>query len=217
MNDNETRRWEMQVRVVQFYNDNTPDFNPFAKTKVQELEALVNQIESESAAQAAGFGESGQQYEVKDTVREDLRDEMSAISRTAKSMEYVFDGISDKFRFRRNSSDAALLGKGRAFHSESLPYEADFIAYDMPSDFRGVLNATCDAFEASFSATAGATAEHVAATAEIASKIREGMVIVRILDGILRNKYANNPGKLAAWLSASHVEKPPKKKAPPTP
>lgn len=64
-----------------------------------------------------------------------------------------------------------------------------------------------DAFEASFSSTA-------AATADASAKVREGMVIVRILDGIVKNKYANDPGKLAAWLSASHVEKAPKKKAP---
>ena len=133
-------------------------------------------------------------------------------------MEYQFDGISDKFRFRRNSSDASLLAKGRAFHSESGPYEANFIDYDMPADFRTVLNTTCDAFEASFSSTASATAEHVAATAEVISNNRQGMIIVRTLDGVLKNKYANNPGKLAAWISASHVEKAPKTKPkPPTP
>jgi hypothetical protein len=68
--------------------------------------------------------------------------------------------------------------------------------------------------EASFSNTASATAEHVAATAGEAAKVRDGMVIVRILDGIVKNKYANNPGKLAAWISASHVEKAPKEKEP---
>lgn len=31
-------------------------------------------------------------------------------------------------------------------------------------------------------------------------------------DGALRNKYTNDVGKLAAWVSASHVEKAPKKK-----
>lgn len=73
------------------------------------------------------------------------------------------------------------------------------------------------AFEALFSNTASATAEHVQATADEAAKIRQGMIIVRTLDGIARNVYANNPGKLAAWISASHVEKAPKKKTTPTP
>lgn len=57
-------------------------------------------------------------------------------------------------------------------------------------------------------------AEHVAATADTSAKIREGMIIVRVLDGIVRNVYANDPGKLGAWISASHVEKAPKKQTP---
>ena len=47
--------------------------------------------------------------------------------------------------------------------------------------------------------------------------IRLGMVAVRILDGVVKNKYANDVGKLAAGTSASHVEKAPQKKTTPTP
>ncbi len=101
-----------------------------------------------------------------------------------------------------------------AFHTELLPYDADFVAYGLSATFRADLNATADAFEASFSNTASATAEHVEATADTAAKVRQGMVIVRVLDGIVKNRYANDPGKLAAWISASHVEKAPKKRTP---
>ena len=75
------------------------------------------------------------------------------------------------------------------------------------------LNTAADAFEATFSTTASATAEHVEATAKTGENIRLGMVAVRI-DGVVKNKYANDVGKLAAWTSASHVEKAPKKKEP---
>jgi len=56
---------------------------------------------------------------------------------------------------------------------------------------------------------AGVNADHVAGSPDYGndSPLYGAMVIVRILDGIVRNKYANDPGKLAAWLSASHVEK----------
>lgn len=80
-----------------------------------------------------------------------------------------------------------------------------------PSETR---TAACDTFEATFATAASAQAEHVAATADTAAKIREGIVAVRTADGIVQNKYANDPGKLAAWLSAKHGEKDPKKKAP---
>lgn len=217
MNDDNRRRYEMQVRVVQFGTDNAGDFSGIATTNFGELGTLVNDIESTSAAQQSGFGEAAQQFEVKDTARENLRDEMSAISRTAKSMEYAFDGISDKFKFQRNMPDASMLAKARAFETEANPYKSDFEAYGLPAGFIADLTAAADAFEASFSNTASATAEHVAATADEAAKVRSGMIIVRVLDGIVKNRYANDPGKLAAWISASHVEKAPKKKGPTPP
>ena len=58
---------------------------------------------------------------------------------------------------------------------------------------------------------------NVEATAEIGEAIRRGMVARRILDGVVRNVYKNDVGKLAAWTSASHIEIPPKKTETPTP
>lgn len=55
------------------------------------------------------------------------------------------------------------------------------------------------------------------ATAEITDWILQGMRACRILDGICRVKYENNPGKLAARLQAAHIEKPPAKPKPQTP
>jgi hypothetical protein len=219
MDDGTRRRYEMLVQVGQFGIDNAADFTTIAiaTTNFGALSDIVADTDLVSASQQAGLGEAAQQFEVKDTARENLREHVSDISRTAKSMEYAFDGISNKFLFQRNMADAAMLAKARAFYEDSGTYEADFVAYGMPANFRTALGAAADAFESSFSATASAKAEHVAATAEMSAKVRQGMIKVRILDGIVRNVYANNPGKLAAWLSASHVEKAPKKKTTPTP
>lgn len=105
---------------------------------------------------------------------------MSDISRTAKSMEYAFDGISDKFPFQRNMPDANMLARARAFVIEAVAYNADFIAYGLPATFAADLTAAAVAFEWTFTATASAAAEHVDATADTSAKMREGMVIVRI-------------------------------------
>lgn len=63
-----------------------------------------------------------------------------------------------------------------------------------------------------------------ATATDTAAKIREGMVAVRVLDGIAKNVYNGNPGtvvllgttlasprsqKHASWVSAKHVEKDP--------
>lgn len=219
MDDNERRRYEMLVRVRQFGVDNASDFPPpsVADTQFTVVGNAVDTVETEAGKQAAGFGEASQQYEVKGTARENLRELMSAIAFTARSMEYQFDGISNKFRMPRNRNDADLLSKARAFATDAVPYALDFEAYGLPKSFITDLTAAADAFELTFSTTASATAEHVEATALTGETIRLGMVAVRILDAIVKNKYSNNVGKLAAWLSASHVEKPPKKAKPPTP
>lgn len=222
MNDRERRRYEMLVRVNQFGIDNAVDFLPgsVGATQFAAVQSRVDTIESTSATQSAGFSQAGQQFEVKATARENLRDEMSAVARTARSMEYGFDGISDLFRMPRNTTDAGLLAAARAFHDNSVTYATDFESYGLPATFRTSLKTAADAFEASFAATASVTDVHVAATADIAENIRLGVQAVRILDAVVRNKYTTNTGKLAAWTSASHVEKDPKSKnasTPPTP
>jgi len=57
----------------------------------------------------------------------------------------------------------------------------------------------------------------IGATAEIGESIRRGMIALRICDAVMQNIYAGNTGKLAAWNSASHVERDPQKAKPPTP
>lgn len=219
MNDSERRRYECFIRIRQFGTDNSADFAaiPVAVTNFGVITTEVQFLDDQGADQQEGFGDARGATETKGTARENLREEMSDISRTARSMEYAFDGISDRFRMPRGSSDQLLLATGRAFHSEATPIAADFIAYGMAATFLAELAAEADAFEATFGVQGSAIDSHVEATAEIGESVQRGMVARRILDGIVRNVYKNDPGKLAAWTSASHIEKPPKKTETPTP
>jgi hypothetical protein len=220
MNDRDRRRYEAFVRVNQFGIDNAGDFTGIATTKFNELGMKLADAEIAASGQQSGFGEAAQQFEIKDTARENLRDDMSTISRTAKSMEYAIDGISDKFAFQRNMPDVEMLAKARAFVDDIVTYKVDFIAYGMPATFDVALNTAANAFEATFAPVDSATAEHIAGTAATGALIREGMVIIRILDGIAKNVYATNAGQFAAWSAAAHVQRDPKPKPPhlpPTP
>jgi hypothetical protein len=52
---------------------------------------------------------------------------------------------------------------------------------------------------------------HVAAGAAIDDAIDRGIEVVRKLDAIMKNKYANNASVLAEWTSASHTERAPRR------
>lgn len=83
-----------------------------------------------------------------------------------------------------------------------------------PADSRDQLNTACDDFEAAIASKGTQTDEQVAAHAEVEDEVEQANRKVRLLDGIVRNRYFGNPGMLAAWASASHAESAPKKKKP---
>lgn len=218
MTDEERRRYEMFVRVRQFGTDNATDF-PAGSIGAAQFAVINTEIElldQFTGDQAANRGESRQEFATKDTARENLREAMAVIVRTARSMAYQFDGIEAKFRMPRNRNDQDLLANARAFYEESAAYDADFQSYGMDKNFRNDLQADITTFEDAMNPTGAAIGEQVAATAEIGAAIRRGMIARRILEGVVKNKYAATVGKLAAWLSASHIEKAPvKPKTPP--
>jgi len=219
MQDTERRRLDALKRCVQFYLDNIADLAiGVMKTKFQALIALVEVIDGHAAAAVANKSEGSGSTTQKGTVRENLREKCSAISQTAKGMEPDFTGISAIFRFTRNLNDADLLAKAQAFALSAIPYEANFIDYLLPATFLAELNAEIAAFETAIGAQTTNTDERVESNAALASGIGEAMQIKRSLRPLVRNFYNGNPGKIAAWESASHVEKAPvTPPAPPTP
>jgi hypothetical protein len=208
MNSYERVRYDSFIRIKQFGADNEADFPALSVGAVQfaEIGSVVDLIEQLTAKFAASFGSARFSYLSKATAREILRDAVEGISDMSRSMAYEFPGIQLKFRFYRNVSDADLLAKANAFYQESEQYEADFKRYGLDTNFRAELQSAITGFENSLGAPVTATDEQVAATAEIGEAIRRGMIARRILDGVVRQKYKNNVGKLRAWTSASHIE-----------
>lgn len=209
MDSSETRRYEMFVRVRQFGADNAADF-PRGSVGAAQFAVIADEIakiEAASAGQAAGSGGAKQDFATKETARENLREAVYEIVRTARSMKYQFDGIDAKFRMPPSLSDQKLLATARAFYEESLDYDADFLSYGLPDAFRADLQSDIDAFDASMNPTGTSIDRQVAATAEIGEAVRRAMTARRILEGVVQNRYRSNVGKLAAWTSASHIER----------
>lgn len=219
MNDQDRRRFDAFVRIVQFGAESAADFpaGSVGKTQFDEMAAVVDLLDELAANKTVSVGAARFAFVGKGSARENLRAEMSDIVETARTMVYQFPGIDAKFRMPRNRNDQQMLAAARAFKIEAAPLNADFIAYGLPATFLDELQDGIDGFEASLAPTGAAIDAQVAATAEIGAAIRRGMIARRILDGVVKNKYRNNVGKLAAWLTASHIEKAPQKKVEPTP
>lgn len=127
-------------------------------------------------------------------------------------MAYVINGLEELFRMPRNLNDQNLIAAGRAFAADAAAYVATFKEYGLPADFIAQLTAATDAFEASVSTTDTAEQSRIGSTASFAPHIKEGMIVVRRLDPIVKMKYGNDAAAMAAWTFAKHVERPPQSK-----
>ena len=202
-------RYYMFIRVGRFIADNLADFvaGGVVQTQNAVLQAAITAVETLTGEQVSGLSGARFEFNSKDTARENLREILSEISATARSMVYEFAGIDIKFRMPRNRNDAELLAKARAFLADATPLENDFIRYEMDKKFLNELQTLITEFENTLETPGTAIDSHVAATAELGTEIRTGMIAVRTMQGAVVNKYRDDTGKLAAWLSASHVEK----------
>jgi hypothetical protein len=206
----------MFQRVLGFSDDEAARFasNPYVLSIFDELRQLVADLQAHADAQAVGLASARQSTQNKTAVREELIRVVTAMSRTARSIP----GQAENFRFDQYHNDQELLTAARTFAARALPVKAEFTKRGMRIDFLEVLQADANALEQALSTRAERTRTHVSATATIDDLIDAGLGRVRELDTIVRNTFEDKPGKLAAWISASHVERAPHRAKPsPTP
>lgn len=222
MNDTENRKHNTYVRVQGFAEEHGDDFaaSSLGKQLFATLATIIDEIDGYAASEVSGVGEAREGTSTRRQAREELRDDLEAIARTARAMAADITGIEEQFRVPRNQNDQHLLAAARAFAINAAPLKAQFIAHELPADFLEDLNADIAALEVAISNQATGRGSHVSARAGIDDAIERADEVLRKLDAIVKNKYANDAMVLAGWLSASHTERAPRRRKnapPPTP
>jgi hypothetical protein len=218
MRDTQTRNLETLRRVRDFGESHVASFpiGGLAAQKFQAIAAVIEEVEAHSTTQSGGKGAAQASTSAKRAAREDLREKMVAVRETALALEEVNPGVSVNFRIPRTNGDQALISAARAFVEAATPLKDQFLQREMPATFLEDLTAAVTRFESALNEKNVNTEKSIAATAAISSSLERGMKLVRELDPIIKNKFRGDAAALAAWASASHVERPPKKRAPRT-
>jgi len=226
MDDLENKRHEMFMRVHGFGSARAADFGPttLGGQCFTTLGEIINQLNQQASTQVSGFGAALQGTSSRSVARQALRDDLRAICRTAEAIAEDSPGFDDQFRMPAAGNDQNLLHAARSIAANAAPVSAQFISHELPADFLADLNTGITNFEAAVNHQATGVGTHVSAGASIDQLIADGLKLVKKLDAIVRNKYANDPATLAEWTSASHTERPPRRKqstssspTPPTP
>ncbi|MBD0373210.1 MAG: hypothetical protein ICV60_20385 [Pyrinomonadaceae bacterium] len=221
MKDSLRRRYEMLLRVRDFGVQYATFFlaNTLAHLLFIELGVIIGEIEQLAAAQQSNSRGAREGTTNRGESRTDLREEMEAMSATARAMAISTPGMEDKFRMPRgNCNDVDLLNAARAFAADALPLKDEFIRHEMPEDFLDRLNAAIVALEQAIDRQQRSRRSQVSSTSTLDDAVERGVNKVRQLDPIVRNKFRDDPGKLAEWENARHTTRAPLTDTkPPTP
>lgn len=209
MDSNSLRRFEMFKRVHDFGVAHASNFaeGSLSKELFGKIAGTVTKLESQSTSQLSGRGAAQTSAKTKGAIRDELRDLLIAINRTARSLAIDMPGLDNKFRHPRAGTDQALLTAARAFAADAAPLKDHFIRHEMPSDFVEKLNQLINAFELATTEKHAAVGAHRTAKIALDESIEAGSQVVRQLDVIVRNKFSGEPAVLAEWARASTVVK----------
>ena len=209
MNNLETRRYEMLMRVRDFGAQRAASFpaNTLGGEQFAVVAEAVEALTREATAQTSGVSSVQQATVTRAAARASLRESLQDIARTARAMALDTPGLENKFRLPRSGSDQALLNSARAFAADAAPLKSEFIRHELPAGFLEDLQSDITDLEQSIGSQNSNRDSHITATASIDATMERGMSAVQKLDAVVRNKFRDDHSILAAWESARHVER----------
>ncbi len=219
MNDKNRKNLESGQRCRQWIVDFAaliPGGSMF-ETITSDLTSKVNNLENIAGDTEAFKGEGLSATDVKGSERLDLQDIMEKVRNAARAAEPANPGTRDRYRYTTNMSHQEFLAAGRSFAEGGITDKTLLADYGAPPQWPTDVTNACDAFEASFGQQDSAVGSRIAKNAEFNNEMAQLIALKSTATHMVPNFCTGNPGAIAAWHSAAHVEAAPKPKVPPTP
>lgn len=210
MNDKNIRTYDMFGLVSTFGRDNAADFPAGSQTAATFARLAVVMLEIDQGHTDKKVSRTS----VKKAKLDKLRVEMRNLAATAREIDKKEPGVAAEFRLPTIPSQAALLANGRKMVEElkTQGMLARFTAFEVSANIVAELETLIGEIEVEKDECESGDVEGVENTASINLAIEKGKYLVDSLSAAIQNKYKNNPAKLAAWATASHIERAPKRK-----
>jgi hypothetical protein len=220
LNDKQRRIIERGARSAAFGAANAADFP--ADSKGAELFASLNaalaNFDTLQIVKATSISTRQQGTAGRHDVRESLRAQVLAVSNTTKVIATEHSEVRGRFQYaRKDHSDRTLIATARSFARAVPPFKALFIQYELPQNFIESLEADADVLEQQIALQNEGSGARVTTNASIEQGLEGVDECVGKLDVVVRNKYRNDPAKLAAWESAHRLERAARKRSNGTP
>jgi NADH:quinone oxidoreductase NDUFB4/B15 subunit-like protein len=200
------RKLDMGMRVLEFSRLHT-DTSAGYVSAAARLEQLLTRADQLARQEVDGRSEvraaTARKLELRRQVKQAHLDHLTNVARVAAVEE---PDLVQKFAFPRNSTSY------RAFQTVagSMAAEAEsrkdlLIKHGLSEEVLAGLKVALDQFETAVEQGAAGRLTHVSAKAELEAVADEIVQVVKVMNGLIRIRFANQPETLAAWESATNV------------
>lgn len=207
MDERQSNIFEMLKKMGNFINLHKSVFTPnsLATDLFSTINKIIDEITNLAIVQSSNTSSTKQGVTKKATLRNNLRQDMETISRTARGIAIKIPGIDNKFRIPVSNNDSVLLTTAQAFARDVVEFKDEFARRELPKSFFDEFNTNISAFEQATKDKNASKGAQVATTASINRGIEQAIETFKELDPIVRNKFRSEPNILAEWATATHI------------
>jgi hypothetical protein len=217
MNAKTRRKLEMGTRALEFSRAH-PDESAGYTAAVAQLEAQLARSKQLASQQQEGTVEvraaSARKRDLRRSIR---RSQLVHLARVARRAAREMPELAQKFALAPEPTPY-LVFKTMADRmlAEAHQQKDLLIKHGLHERVLGSLAQSLDWFDQAVEQGSQGRRVHVGASAELDAVADEIVQIVRLIDGLNRFRFAQDPDLLAAWTSASNVIGPPRSATQPT-
>ena len=217
MNKVVRRRLEMAARVRDFLRIHKTD-GVGEGLGLAKLEELITRAETLASQQRGGLvarrAATLQRAEIRELLQNKLLRYLRAVGAVAAHGNVEF---AAHFRLPAKSSHQAFLTAARGMLEKATAQKDVLIGEGMSGTLLDDLTAKLLEFEKTLEASRAGRREHVEASADLEAVAAEIAERVRMLDGLVRYRFGDNPALMEGWSSARDVIGPFRTKVPQEP
>lgn len=212
MDARQRRLYERGQRVDAYMDAQAEDFP--AGSKGGSLAASVKEelagLAALDVARTVGASKRQQGTAGRGGVRASLRRRVAAVSDTAKTIALDRPDVKGIFVLAgKDGSDRTLIATARAFADAAASLVGLFVEYNLPATFVHDLRSDADSLEHYISLQTAGVGARVSSKTTADATLQRLNELAERLDTVVRNRYRDDPDKLAAWEHARRVESAP--------
>ncbi|MBS1797340.1 MAG: hypothetical protein JSS81_26190 [Acidobacteria bacterium] len=176
------------------------------------LRADVALIDEQSGLQSGYDGAAREGTARRRVARAALRECLKRFAETARTIARQRPGFAERYPSSSGSNDERLLADARSVAAALDADRAEFTALGVADEYIDATNAKVEAFGAAVAQTGASRGGRGAAVSARTNAFETAENHFATLDTYIKNRYFNDPARLAAWRIASHVERAPRRK-----